>query len=126
MFCTVALSRNAVCPVARMYSSMTRAIQMLSSEMMRMPLSTPDAHAAMVMITATTTSPICTPADWGSPNNSSSPTLSSTTPMPMDAATPKMVPSRETTAAASPTAPLTRLPSSGYRAERMLRGMFQR
>ena len=91
-----------------------------------MPLSTPDEVAATVSTTATTTSASCRARPWGSPKISENPMLSRTTPMPIEVATPNIVPMRVTTSIASPRPPFTRLPSSGYRAARIESGMPQR
>ena len=91
-----------------------------------MPLSTPEVQAATVMTTATPTSAICRPRPSGSPKSFEKPTDSSTTPMPMDVATPMTVPTRVTMSMVWPVFPFTRLPSSGYRAARMDSGMPQR
>ncbi len=126
MFSTMELSRNEVWPVTRMYSSMAAALQMFSSEIQRIPLSTPEVHAAMVSTTATITRAICSASPSCRPNRMAKPTFSSTTPIPMDVATPKTVPTRVTMSIVSPMPPRTRLPSSGYRAARMDSGMPQR
>ena len=105
---------------------MAAADQMFSSEMMRMPLSTPDVQAAIVSTTATMIRAICSPSPSGMPNSVENPTESSTTPMPMEVATPNTVPTRAKMSITSPVAPRTRLPSSGYSAARIDSGMPQR
>ena len=113
MFSTMALRRKEVFPVTRMYSSIAPALLRFSSEIRRMPLSTPEVQAAMVITTATRTSAICRPSPWGRPNSQEKPTFRSTTPMPIEVATPKTVPTRAKMSMTLPAAPRTRLPSSG-------------
>ena len=113
MLSTIALSRNGVCPVTRMYSSIAPADQRFSSEIRRMPLSTPEVQAAIVITTATRTSAICSARLCGRPNSQEKPTFSSTTPMPIEVATPTTVPTRAKMSITLPAVPRTRLPSSG-------------
>ncbi|CFP68309.1 Uncharacterised protein [Bordetella pertussis] len=78
-----------------------------------MPRSTPDVVAPMVRITAPTTRAICSDRPCSSPKISEKPTLSSTTPMPIEVATPNTVPTSAMMLMPSPRGPRTRLPNSG-------------
>ena len=78
-----------------------------------MPRSTPDVVAAMVSTTAPMTSAICSVKPSSRPKSLEKPTPSSTTPMPMEVATPNTVPISATVLMPSPSRPRTRLPSSG-------------
>jgi len=69
--------------------------------------------AAMVSSTALITSAICSAKPCSSPKISEKPAPSSTTPMPMDVATPNTVPTSAMMLMPSPSGPRTRLPSSG-------------
>ncbi len=126
MFSTRAFIRNAVCPVTRMYTIIATALHRLSSAIQRMPRSTPEVVAAMVSTTAPTTSATCRPSPAGRPKISEKPTLSNTTPMPIEVATPNTVPTSAMMLMPSPSGPRTRLPSSGYSAARIDSGMPQR
>lgn len=91
-----------------------------------MPRSTPDVVAPMVKITAPMTRAICSARPSCKPKINENPTLSSTTPMPMDVATPKTVPTSAIMLMPSPRLPRTRLPNKGYKAARIDKGMPHR
>ena len=91
-----------------------------------MPLSTPETQAATVMTTETATSAICRARPSGRPKIHEKPTFRSTTPIPIEVATPNTVPTSVKTSIVSPSTPRTRRPSRGYSAARIDNGMFQR
>lgn len=113
MFSASAFSRKAVWPVTRIYTIIATALQRLSSEIQRMPRSTPDVVAAIVRTTAPMTSAICSERPCCKPKISENPTLRRTTPMPIDVATPNTVPTRAMALMPSPREPRTRRPNNG-------------
>ncbi|MNH27545.1 hypothetical protein D3C79_876620 [compost metagenome] len=113
MFHTSAFNKNAVCPVIRMYSIIATALQRFNSAIQRMPRSTPEVVAAMVSATAPITNAICNERPCSRANISEKPTLSSTTPIPIDVATPNTVPTSAMILMPSPKGPRTRLPNRG-------------
>ncbi len=113
-------------PVTSTKTASRMASSTLSWEIRLMPLSTPLTAEIVAMTTAITINEIWTARPCGRPNTMSRPTFRLTTPMPRDVATPKIVPSTAAVSAACPIGPSTRLPMSGYSAERTASGRFIR
>ena len=91
-----------------------------------MPLSTPVVAEIAATVTASSARAACAPVPTGTPKMTLSPTLRKTTPMPRLVATPKIVPRTAAVSTAWPSGPLTRLPKTGWSAERTASGRFLR
>ena len=126
MFITMERSRKVVLPVNSAQPARTTASATFSCERLRMPLSTPVVAEMVARTTARTTRAVWAPRPWGIPKRMFNPTLSITTPIPSDVATPKIVPITVAMSTECPMSPRTRLPKRGASTERTASGAFLR